>query len=908
MTIHRMPSFLGMTPRRGRFLTSIFLLICLALATGASAEQLPVASLRDATLARFAQLKSGVPQSHIKLTVSPTTLPSGTVSTAYSSTFTAQGGAAPYQFLVSGGTVPPGLSLSTSGTVSGTPTASGSFSFSVAVTDSSKNSRGNATISISINAKPATPAPPVAVVISPGTVTTTGSATQQFVATVSNTSNTAVTWSASSGSITSSGLFTAPNVAIKTSVTVKATSAANPSASAQATVTVNPPLAIGISVSPASTSLVASGTRQFSASVTNSSNTSVTWSASAGSISSSGLFTAPTVTSSTSATVTATSVADPTKSARASVVVNPPTVSPAPSTSNASGPDNTYCDTGDVANFGSNDGPATLPQACINTALANTPSTGNVTTLPAGGNLQTALNNLACGDTLQLQAGATFTGVFIFPTRTCDSAHWITIRTSAPDSSLPPEGTRVTPCYAGVSSLPGRPAFNCGSLSAVLAKIVMSPMQGSGPIQFAVGANHYRLIGLEITRSAGTGIVYNLVSVQGSAGADHIILDRSWLHGTAQDDTTRGVALGGTTYLGVVDSFFTDFHCTSMVGSCTDAQTVGGGLGSLPMGPYKVVNNFLEASGENILFGGGAATLTPADIEIRRNHFFKPFTWKTGQPGFVGGTSGYSFVVKNHLELKNAQRVLVEGNILENAWGGFSQVGYSILFTPKNQSGACAACQVTDVTVRHNQISHVSGGFQIANVLSDSGAAATAGHNYSIHDVTIDDIQGAAYGGPGIFAQVSAVTPPLYNVAINHVTAFPPNSLMFVGNDVSQPRMSNFVFTNNLVTTGPYPIWSTGGGTANCAYYDVPLTTVNACFSPYTFAGNAFITSSAAAQWPAGNWFTSSVSTVQFANFNGGIGGDYALLSTSPYVTAGTDGKPIGADVAAIANATSGVY
>jgi hypothetical protein len=188
---------------------------------------------------------------------------------------------------------------------------------------------------------------------------------------------------------------------------------------------------------------------------------------------------------------------------------------------------------------------------------------------------------------------------------------------------------------------------------------MMSAIEGSGPVQFAAGANHYRLIGLEITRPVGTPVVHNLVSVQGGGAADHVVLDRVWLHGTAQDDTVRGVALGGMTNFGVVDSFFSDFHCTATVGACTDAQSVLGGLGSLPMGPYKVVNNFLEASGENILFGGGTATLTPADIEVRRNHFFKPLIWKKGQPGYVGGSSGYPFVVKNHFELKNAQRVLM---------------------------------------------------------------------------------------------------------------------------------------------------------------------------------------------------------------------------------------------------------
>ena len=86
-----------------------------------------------------------------------------------------------------------------------------------------------------------------------------------------------------------------------------------------------------------------------------------------------------------------------------------------------------------------------------------------------------------------------------------------------------------------------------------------------------------------------------------------------------------------------------------------------------------------------------------------------------GQPGYVGGADGNPFIVKNLFELKNAQRVLLDGNIMENTWGGFSQAGFAILLTPKNQAGAkgvhlCPVCQVTDVTVRNTTISHVGGG------------------------------------------------------------------------------------------------------------------------------------------------------------------------------------------------------
>ena len=112
-------------------------------------------------------------------------------------------------------------------------------------------------------------------------------------------------------------------------------------------------------------------------------------------------------------------------------------------------PDNRYCAPGDAPNFGAaQDGPAQLPKACIYTALSGTPSPGHLMPVIAGADLQAALNSAQCGDTIALQAGATFTGSFTLPAKPCDDQHWITIRTSTPDTGLPPEGTRVTPCYA----------------------------------------------------------------------------------------------------------------------------------------------------------------------------------------------------------------------------------------------------------------------------------------------------------------------------------------------------------------------------------------------------------------------------------------------------------------------------
>src|SRR5271156_6180126 len=148
------------------------------------------------------------------------------------------------------------------------------------------------------------------------------------------------------------------------------------------------------------------------------------------------------------------------------------------------------------------DGPAELPRVLMKSALGDTPASGQTRVVNAEDDLQQAINNAQCGDTLRLQAGATFHGSFRFPAKPCDDAHWIIVRSDASDDALPPEGTRITPCYAGVPSLPDRPDFHCTSVRNVLAKLEFDDKAGSGPFAFMPGANHYRFIGLEVTRGS----------------------------------------------------------------------------------------------------------------------------------------------------------------------------------------------------------------------------------------------------------------------------------------------------------------------------------------------------------------------------------------------------------------------
>jgi hypothetical protein len=170
------------------------------------------------------------------LTVS-TTLPPATVGSAYDSPITVSGGTAPYSFSTLSGQLPPGMVLGEStGVVSGTPSASGSFSFAVSVVDSKGVSKDQPLqIGVSNAASAA-----VAVTVTPATVSVQSGGSTQLNAEVSNASNTAVSWSATQGAISSSGLYTAPQVSANTTVTISATSVAEPSESSTATVSVTP--------------------------------------------------------------------------------------------------------------------------------------------------------------------------------------------------------------------------------------------------------------------------------------------------------------------------------------------------------------------------------------------------------------------------------------------------------------------------------------------------------------------------------------------------------------------------------------------------------------------------------------------------------------------------------------------
>ncbi len=162
----------------------------------------------------------------------------------------------------------------------------------------------------------------IVVAISPSTVALVPGATRQFTAAVTGTGNTAVTYSvteSNGGSVTASGLYTAPAAA--GSFHVVAASVQDPTRKSTAVVVVVPP-GVTITLSPASASVLVGATQQFTATVTGSANTAVTYSvteASGGTLTAGGLYTAPAAAGTFH--VVATSAADTSKTASAVVTV-----------------------------------------------------------------------------------------------------------------------------------------------------------------------------------------------------------------------------------------------------------------------------------------------------------------------------------------------------------------------------------------------------------------------------------------------------------------------------------------------------------------------------------------------------------------------------------------------------------
>jgi hypothetical protein len=501
--------------------------------------------------------------------------------------------------------------------------------------------------------------------------------------------------------------------------------------------------------------------------------------------------------------------------------------------------------------------------------------TGQTISVPSGGNLQAALNAAQPGDTIELAAGATFTGNFILPKKT--GSGWVWIRTSA-YGSLPPRGTRVSPSNANL-----------------MAKI--SSPNTSATITFDTSASFYRLSGLEITTTyaSTSGENYGIIALGTSASGvtatslaqlpTDIVIDRCYVHGTPSGNVRRGIALNSAR-TAVVDSYFSDFHELA-----TDSQAIAGWNGP---GPFAIVNNYLEAAAENVMFGGSdpaISNLVPSDIEIRNNLFTKKLSWKAGDPSYAG----IGWAVKNLLELKNARRVLVNGNTFERIWAA-GQSGHAIVLTPRNQNGSAPWSAVQDITFTNNVVRQAAAGINILG--TDDTYPSQRTSRVLIRNNLFYDIDGAAWsGGSGVLLQVVG---GVNDLSFRHNTAVQSGGVILAD---GSPANSAFEAADNIAPHNAYGVYGSGRGVGNAAldtYFPQAVFTNNALAGPWPTSGGA--TTSMYSNYP-GNFFPSSLAAVGFVDL---ANDNYRLTSSSPFKGKASDGTDVGVDFTALDAALAG--
>jgi hypothetical protein len=466
-----------------------------------------------------------------------------------------------------------------------------------------------------------------------------------------------------------------------------------------------------------------------------------------------------------------------------------------------------------------------------------------------GQSLQEVLNQASPGDVITLQAGATFTGNFVLPKKSGSS--WITIRSSMM-ASLPAAGKRVSPSHA-----------------PYMAKL-MSP-NGAAALAAAAGAHHYRIQGLEMRSAPG---IFTYCVVQLGVGTETSLdqlpysleFDRVYIHGDRVVGGKRGIALNSRS-TNILNSYLSDFKSASH-----EAQAILGWNGP---GPFQIINNYLEATGENVMFGGAKVAIPnvlPSDIVIKRNHFFKPLTWKPTSPTY-GGTR---YIVKNLFELKTGRRVTVDGNVFENNWV-HSQNGFGILFTVRTENGRVPWAVVEDVVFSNNIIRNVDHGI---NMMAKDGSYGGALRRVTVRNNLFEDVHSR---------WIQLLNGCNY-VTIDHNTAFHGTLGIFFDGTV---QVQGFVFRNNVMTRGTYSIYGSGRGEGNWAL---------AGYAPGAVVTRNVFAGAPASMYPTGNYFPASLNGVVNT-----FSGQYTLSSDSPYRYVGTDGKDPGVDFTALTAATAGV-
>ncbi len=413
--------------------------------------------------------------------------------------------------------------------------------------------------------------------------------------------------------------------------------------------------------------------------------------------------------------------------------------------------------------------------------------TGQVIDVPAGGNLQHALNTVQPGGTIRLAAGAVYVGTYTLPAK--GGSSYILITTNA---VLPPAGSRIDPSYR--------------SRLATIRSSTTIPALAT-----AAGASYYRIVGVafEANKNGSGDIIALGRSDQTTLSAvpHHIELDRVLMTGDPTVGQKRAISANATN-VSIINSDIRDIKAVGQ-----DSQAI---CAWNSPGPFVIRNNYLEAAGENIMFGGDTVNIpgvVPSDITIEDNFFAKNPSWR-----------GTKWTVKNLFELKNGRRVVVRHNIMQFNWSG-AQAGYAIALTPRNSNGKVPWAVVDTVGVQRERAGALRQRVQSPGPRRHR-AQRTAGAS-RIRDNLVLDINGSFWGGAGTFAQMGGE--PAY-VTFDHNTVLHSGNVVSFYSGVYVNRsgvkvpggpITGFVFTNNLLHHNTYGIFGSARryGNVAIAYY-----------------------------------------------------------------------------------------
>jgi hypothetical protein len=259
-----------------------------------------------------------------------------------------------------------------------------------------------------------------------------------------------------------------------------------------------------------------------------------------------------------------------------------------------------------------------------------------------------------------------------------------------------------------------------------------------------------------------------------------------------------------------------------------------------------------------------------ADVEIRGNHVSKSLAWmRSGPPGRPRwATAGL-------LELRNARRVLVDGNLFEQRWQD-GATDPAIRFTSGRSAEAAALLPLEDVTFSNNLVRRVDAAIAVVGGGAPPGAVT---RRIAILNNLFYEIGGAVWGGEGTLFRVVDGTE---DVVVEHNTASHGGSTLVA---VGAPHI-RFVFRNNITVPAAGRLIGAGAGREP--------GTLKSHFPRANIARNVMAGVDPAA-YPPDNFFPASLDQVGFLDAGRN---DYRLDPASPYRSAGTDGKDLGVDYA----------